>query len=60
MHYGATTFSANGLPTLVPVVPGATLNGSSTLTKQNVDFVNTHYPHVGIVRRSDSSDAATG
>src|SRR5262245_47778991 len=56
MHYGTTTFSKNGQPTLVPVKPGATLDGSSSLTAADVAFVNSLYPNRGIVRRSDSSD----
>jgi hypothetical protein len=60
MHYGTHTFSSNGQPTLVPVTPGATLDGSSTLTATDIAFVNSLYPNVGIVRRTDSSDEGAG
>ncbi|MCL4812800.1 MAG: hypothetical protein KJ061_09965 [Vicinamibacteraceae bacterium] len=55
MHYAATTFSANGNPTIQPVTPGTRLNGSNTFTATDRAFLDAMYPTRPIVRRSDSS-----
>jgi astacin (peptidase family M12A) len=62
MHYASTDLSANGQPTLVPVGdPTVVLDNSVTFTASDLDGLNELYPHVGIVRRSDSGfDAAGG
>jgi hypothetical protein len=60
MHYGMNTFSANGMPTLLPVDPSVVLNGSTTFTPLDLDAISQRYPHVGIVRRSDSGVEAAG
>jgi hypothetical protein len=60
MHYGASFFSVDGSPTLVPVDPAAVLNSSDTFTDLDVQGINKLYPHIGIVRRSDSGFDAAG
>ena len=60
MHYGANAFSNGGGPTIVPVVAGTVLNLSNVPTAQDVAFINTLYPVLGIVRRSDSTGAGAG
>src|SRR6266545_650742 len=60
MHYRDDGFSKNGQPTLAPLVAGTTLNWSSLPTQLDLDWMNTEYPHLGVVRRSDSATGAQG
>ena len=60
MHYGATAFSNNWAPTIIPVVPGTALNGSNAPTAQDVAFINSLYPVLGVVRRSESTRTGAG
>lgn len=60
MHYGPNAFSNGGGPTIVPVVAGTVLNGSTLPTALDAAWVNTEYPTLGVVRRSDSASGAGG
>lgn len=55
MHYSAKAFSRNGNPTITPLTPGTTLNGSDRLTATDKAFLDVMYPARPVVRRSDSS-----
>lgn len=60
MHYRSNAFSKNNQDTLTGVDPNAVLDTSSTFTTEDVQSINELYPHVGIVRRSDSGVRAAG
>jgi Astacin (Peptidase family M12A) len=61
MHYSPITFSADGMaPTLVSKVVGATMDSSTTLTALDVQCINSIYPSLGVVRRSDSGPGGAG
>jgi len=60
MHYGPNAFSNGGGPTIVPVVAGTVLDGSNAPTAQDITFINTLYPVLGVVRRSDSTGGGAG
>ena len=60
MHYPANAFSNGGGSTITPVVAGTTLNLSNALTAQDIAFINTLYPVLGVVRRSDSTGGGAG
>lgn len=55
MHYSETTFARD--PSEPPIVrrDGGPLNNSAVPTAADAEFVETMYPHLGVVRRSDSS-----
>jgi len=55
MHYDADAFSKNGKPTIEPLTPGTSLNGSVTFTATDKAFLEVMYPTRPVVRRSDSS-----
>ncbi|MDT3443832.1 M12 family metallopeptidase [Pseudofrankia sp. BMG5.37] len=58
MHYGARTFSVDNMPTLESRDPGVTLDGSASFTPADLRGIAEIYPHVGVVRRSDSGSGA--
>ncbi len=55
MHYREDAFTHNGNPTIVPRTPGTGLDHSTTYTASDRAFINSLYPNLGVVRRSDSS-----
>ena len=46
MHYGATAFSRNGQPTIVPLRPGVTIGQRSGLSAGDVAAVRAMYPNL--------------
>jgi len=58
MHYSANAFSNGNGPTIVPVISGTALNGSILPTALDIAWLNTEYPTLGVVRRSDSASGA--
>jgi hypothetical protein len=61
MHYKSDTGSKqDGLPVLIPTQAGAVLGNSLGFTAVDLQAIGELYPHVGIVRRSDSGFDAAG
>ncbi len=62
MHYGPNAFNNGTVPTIEALSPplpqGVILGGNNVLTKIDIAAINTEYPNLGVVRRSNSPDGA--
>ena len=58
MHYHSSAFSRGTMPTIQPLVAGVVIGSTRVLTANDILALNTEYPNLGVVRRSDSAQGA--